>query len=217
MPMATVYCTATSLDGFIADQDESLSWLFATAGGSAPTDYPSDEPADDSTGDPAAEAEDPPAPDAGLPELHFDRFFAGVGAIVCGINTFEWVRRDLTRDGRPFVWPYSLPTWVVTHRDPPPVEGVRYFSGDVGELHPDLVRAAGGRDVWIVGGGDLAGQFADRGLLDLLWVHQCPVVLGAGRPLLPRRLRLHRERVEVDGQFTAMLLRVEGPEPPGDA
>lgn len=64
-----------------------------------------------------------------------------------------------------------------------------------------------------MGGGDLAGQFADHGLLDRLWIHQCPVVLGAGRPLLLRRLRLDRLRVETDGQFTAMLFDVVGPEP----
>lgn len=125
----------------------------------------------------------------------------------------EWVRRDVTKDGQPFVWPYALPTWIVTHRDLEPVDGVEYFADDMAELHPRLVEAAAGRDVWVVGGGDLAGQFADLGLLDRVWVHQCPVVLGAGRPLLPRRLRLHREKVAVDGQFTAMLFSVVGPEP----
>ena len=193
--MATIYCTATSLDGFIADDDESLSWLFATSGDADPADY------------------GPSEPDPSLPDLHFDRFFAGVGAIVCGVNTFEWIRRDLTKNGEAFVWPYTQPTWVVTHRDLAPVVGVEFFSGDVADLHPRLVDAADGKDVWITGGGDLAGQFADSGLLDRVWVHQCPVVLGAGRPILPRRLRLARRQVETDGQFTAMLFDVIGPEP----
>lgn len=192
--MATIYCTATSLDGFIANDEESLSWLFATPGNAKP----------------GASAE---TGDGAVSELHFDRFFAGVGSIVCGANTFEWVRRELTKNGQPLAWPYSQPTWVVTHRDLPPVDGVEYFSGDVADLHQLLVEAAAGRDVWVVGGGDLAGQFADHRLLDRVWVHQCPVVLGSGRPLLPRRLRLHRENVAVDGQFTAMTFRVIGPEP----
>lgn len=193
--MSTVYCAATSLDGYIADDDESLSWLFATPGDAEPADY------------------GPSTPDPSLPELHFDRFFAGVGAIACGVNTFEWIRRDLTKSGEPFIWPYSLPTWVVTHRSLAPVDGVEFFSGDVEDLHARLVEAAEGKDVWITGGGDLAGQFADRGLLDKLWLHQCPVVLGSGRPLLPRRIRLERVRVETDGQFTAMLFDVVGAEP----
>lgn len=189
--MSTVYCTATSLDGFIADEREDLTWLFTTPGHA---DDPDDRYDDEAT-------------------LDFDRFIENVGALVCGANSYAWLERELTKDGAPFVWPYPQPSWVVAHRDLTPVPGVEVFSGEVAMLHPRLVQAAAGKDVWIVGGGDLAGQFADHGLLDLVWVHLCPVVLGAGKPLLPRRLRLHRERVERDGQLTAMLFQVVGPEP----
>lgn len=105
---------------------------------------------------------------------------------------------------------------AVLGRDAPrprPAEGVQGFAGDVRDLHGVMTDAAGDKDLWIVGGGDLAGQFADAGLLDKVWVHQCPVVLGEGRPLLPRRLRLRRERIERDGQVTAMLFDIVGPEP----
>ena len=53
-----------------------------------------------------------------------------------------------------------------------------------------MVGAAGDRNVWIVGGGDLAGQFADAGLLDEVIVSIAPVTLGGGAPLLPRRIEL---------------------------
>jgi dihydrofolate reductase len=53
-----------------------------------------------------------------------------------------------------------------------------------------MVAAAGDKDVWLVGGGELVGQFADHGLLDEVWVQYAPVTLGAGAPLLPRRLDL---------------------------
>jgi dihydrofolate reductase len=48
--------------------------------------------------------------------------------------------------------------------------------------------AAGERNVWLVGGGDLVGQFFDAGLLDDVIVQVGSVTLGAGRPLLPRRI-----------------------------
>ena len=51
-----------------------------------------------------------------------------------------------------------------------------------------MLAAASGRNVWIVGGGELAGQFLDAGLLDELIVQVMPVVLGGGLPLLPRRI-----------------------------
>jgi dihydrofolate reductase len=48
--------------------------------------------------------------------------------------------------------------------------------------------AAGGKNIWIVGGGDLAGQFYDAGLLDEVIVQIGSVTLGRGKPLFPRRL-----------------------------
>jgi dihydrofolate reductase len=55
-------------------------------------------------------------------------------------------------------------------------------------VYREMVAAADGRNVWIVGGGDLAGQFHDHGLLDELHVQVGSVTLGAGKPLLPRRI-----------------------------
>ena len=46
-----------------------------------------------------------------------------------------------------------------------------------------MAEAAGGKDLWVVGGGDLVGQFADAGLMDQVIVQIAPVTLGAGRPL----------------------------------
>jgi dihydrofolate reductase len=63
-------------------------------------------------------------------------------------------------------------------------------------VHAAMVEAASGKNVWVCGGGDLAGQFHDHGLLDELWVQYAPVTLGDGAPLLPRRVEL--ELLEVD-------------------
>jgi dihydrofolate reductase len=51
-----------------------------------------------------------------------------------------------------------------------------------------MTAAAGGKNIWIVGGGDLVGQFADQGLLDDIMLGVAPVLLGGGAPLLPRRI-----------------------------
>lgn len=51
-----------------------------------------------------------------------------------------------------------------------------------------MMEAAGGKNLWIVGGGDLAGQFCDHGLLDELFVQIGSVTLGTGKPLLPRAI-----------------------------
>jgi dihydrofolate reductase len=174
----TQYYTATTLDGFIADPDNSLDWLFTRA-----------------------REEDGP--------LTYDEFIARVGAIAMGATTYEWIL-----DHQPSsAWPYDVPAWVFTHRQLPvaPDARIELTSGDVATVHEAMVAAAGDRNVWIVGGGDLAGQFADAGLLDEVIVWIAPVTLGAGAPLLPRRIELRLEELGRNGDFAAARFTVVRP------
>ena len=79
---------------------------------------------------------------------------------------------------------------MFTHRElqPIPAAVLSFISGDVAPVHGEMVGAAKGKNVWLVGGGDLVGQFADRGLLDEILLGVAPVMLGGGAPLLPRRI-----------------------------
>jgi dihydrofolate reductase len=93
-----------------------------------------------------------------------------------------------TGSGAP--WPYAQPTWVFSSRELAPVPGadIRFVKGDVRPVHAQMRLAANGKNLWLVGGGDLVGQFFDAGLLDELIVQVGSVTLGAGKPLLPRRI-----------------------------
>lgn len=128
--------------------------------------------------------------------MGYRAFEARVGAIAMGATTYQWI---LDHDDG---WAYDMPAWVFTHRDfPPPPGDVRFTSGDVAEVHAQMVAAAAGRDVWLVGGGELVGQFTDRGLVDEVWVQYAPVTLGSGAPLLPRRLDLELLETVRNGAF----------------
>jgi len=170
----TIYNTATTLDGFIATPDHSLDWLLSRQ------------------------------IDRDGPMNHAD-FEKRVGAIVMGASTYRWVREH-----EPESWAYSMPAWVLTHSDlePHPGADIRITAADSPEalraLHAEMVAAAAGRDVWVVGGGDLAGQFADAGLLDEVVVSIAPVTLGAGAPLLPRHVELARTEWAVNGEFVCV-------------
>lgn len=59
--------------------------------------------------------------------------------------------------------------------------------------------------------GDLAGQFADAGLLDEIIVSIAPVTLGAGAPLLPRRLELRLDCLERNADFACARFSVVAP------
>ena len=180
-----IYYTASTLNGFLADDANSLEWLFAV------------DQATDS----------------------FAPFIEGVGAIVQGSTTYEWVVAHEDLIAHPEKWPAfygSRATWVFTSRSLPLVPGadVRFASGSVLDAWPAIVEAAGDRDVWLVGGGDLVGQFADAGLLDELRVQVAPVTLTSGKPLLPRNLDssvLRLQSVSQNGQFAELVYTVVRP------
>jgi dihydrofolate reductase len=161
----TQYYCAASLDGFIAESDDTLDWLLKYEGSFEGDDA---EPGPMSGGS-------------------YDRFYEGVGALVSGSTTYEFVLEHLEE------WPYGgKPTWVLTTRDLPAPEGddvdVRFADAKVRDLHDEMMAAAGQRNLWVIGGGNVASQFADEGLLDEVLVTVVPVVLGEGKPLFDRRL-----------------------------
>jgi dihydrofolate reductase len=140
---------------------------------------------------------------------NYDAFIAEVGAMCMGANTYQWLL-----DNAPDEWSYQVPCWVVTHRTFPEVEeDIRFTSMPVPELHAAMTEAAGGRNLWVIGGGDLVGQFHDHDLLDEVWVQYAPIALGAGAPLLPRRVELELLEVDRNRDFACARYRVVRGEP----
>ncbi|MBF5006770.1 dihydrofolate reductase family protein [Diaphorobacter caeni] len=156
--MKTQYYTATSLDGFLATEDDSLDWLFALGN---------------------------------VNESSYPTFISHVGALAMGSSTYEWMLRNAEKvaseTGSP--WPYSQPAWVFTSRELQNIGGanIQFVNGDVRSVHAAMRAVAGDKNIWIVGGGDLAGQFYDAELLDEIIVQIGAVTLGKGKPLFPRR------------------------------
>jgi len=156
-----VYYAAMSLDGFIAESDDTLEWLMK---------FPGVEPGPAVTTVPGG----------------YDEFYEEVGALVMGSATYEFVLNEAS------TWHYGgKPTWVLSSRDLPVFEGAEPLTitaAAVTDLYDEMVAAAGDRKLWVVGGGNVASQFADAGLLDEVWVTVVPVVLGTGKPLFDRRV-----------------------------
>lgn len=113
--------------------------------------------------------------------MAYPAFMEKIGALVMGASTYEWLRAHED------AWPYAQPSWVFTHRDLQAAPGgdIRIVQGDVREHLAAITASAQGNDVWVMGGGDLAAQFARAGALDELWLQFAPVTLGDGQPLFP--------------------------------
>jgi dihydrofolate reductase len=177
--MKTQYYTASTLNGFLADPNDSLEWLMQFG-------------------------------EVESMKNHYPNFIAQVGALVMGAKTYEWVYNHENLKEHPEKWFYSLPTWVMTHRDLPAVAGadIRFTSMPIADLHAEMARVAKGKNIWLVGGGELVGQFLDHQLLDEIIVTFAPVLLSAGKPLLPRNRispPLKLVRAETFGEVFATL------------
>lgn len=169
------YFTATTLDGFLADDSDSLAWLFRQN---------LDE---DGPGSTAA-------------------FLADVGAQVMGATTYSWVLEHEPE------WLPEVPTFVFTNRDLEPANAhVAFVSGSPSELRASLEAAAEGRDVWVMGGGGLAAEFASVGMLDELIVSIAPVTLGSGKPLMGGAFDLALRECGRNGDFVVATYDVVGP------
>ena len=141
-----------SLDGFIAGPGDAMDWIF-----------------------------DFVAPDAAW----LTEAAAATGAMLVGRRTVEAGKRmDADRErgaaSSDEGYPFSGPTFVLTHRPPdPPDPEVTYLSGDIGEAVATALKAAGGKDLEILGA-DVARQCLQRGLVDEILVYVLPVLLGDG-------------------------------------
>lgn len=144
------------------------------------------------------------------PDFGYDDFFGGIGSLVVGRTTFEQVRGF----GE---WPYEgRPTAVLTSRDdlgPEPLPpGVRLDRGtDLAWLVQQLQAEASSGATWLLGGGAVHQAFLAEGLVDEIWTHVMPVLLGDGIRMFPsaypsQRLTLVESRT-YPGARGVVLLR----------
>jgi dihydrofolate reductase len=98
--------------------------------------------------------------------------------------------------------PFHAPVFVLTHheRDPLPMEGGTTFTFVTDGIESALAQAraaAGDGDVTVAGGASAIQQYLAAGLLDELYLHVVPVVLGGGERLLDNVGDPQLEPVEV--------------------
>jgi dihydrofolate reductase len=128
---------------------------------------------------------------AGGPEGYgYEEFIAGIDVLVVGSSSWDFMKD--------YEWTYGeRPVWVLTHREE--VQAVagadmHVFSGDVGELLAAL-EAVGYERVWVIGGGNVVGQFLAADRLDELIVTVAPTFVGRGPALADGEFPLRRFRL----------------------
>ncbi len=179
----TVYYTATTLDGFLADEQDSLDWLLSQ-------DIDHDGPMGY-----ASFIDDVGALVMGATTYSWVLDHQRRTGESWSYTQPCWVltHRDL---------PQAADNVRLVHADT--VEELR-------AVHAEARAAAGSKDVWLVGGGGVAAALADLGLLDALMVSVAPVTLGAGKRLLEGRTDLSLTRVERNRAFACLWYDVQRP------
>ncbi|MGX9134105.1 dihydrofolate reductase family protein [Rummeliibacillus sp. JY-2-4R] len=139
---------ATSLDGYIATEDESLEWLDAVEG----------------EGDNG-----------------YSEFLQTVDTILMGRKTYDWVMKATNGE-----FPYKNESCYVYTRAPlSETEYVKFIHDDVIQFTKSLLKQ-NGKDIWLVGGGELIYTFIQENLLDELIITIAPTILGKGIPLFKK-------------------------------
>ena len=174
---------AMSLDGFIAGPGDAQDWIFDFVANDAPWQKEA---------------------------------AAATGAMLVGRRTVEAGERmeannNRGTESRGEGYPFYGPVFVLTHRPPePPDPDVTYLAGDIGEAVATALKAAGGKDLQILGA-DVASQCLQRGLVDEIQVNVLPVLLGDGiRFSAPGLARIDLEPVSnaQAGAVTVLRFRV---------
>ncbi|WP_159609185.1 dihydrofolate reductase family protein [Glutamicibacter sp. JC586] len=178
-----IFDAAVTLNGYLADENHSLQWLFDVPGAQEPD------------------------PDL-LPQ--------NVRVHIEGANTYLWMLENEQLLENPHKWQEYYPgitTYVFTSRDLPIPDGadVRLVQGSVAELLPEIRGLAGEQNIWVLGGGELLGQFFDIDAIDILALTVAPAAVSAGATLLPRNIgsdRLALTEARVAGPFARLTYRV---------
>ena len=108
----------------------------------------------------------------------FPEIMAATGAMLIGRRTYE-VGKRMGDGPQPPAYEGGA-QFVLTHNPPdPPDPAVTFLTGDIAEAVATALRAAGGKNLEILGA-DVAGQCLQRGLVDEILVYVLPVLLGDG-------------------------------------
>lgn len=137
------------------------------------------------------------------------------GAFIMGSNMFGPKDRRDTSEWKGW-WgdnpPYHAPVFVLSHKEREPVEmegGTTFFfiTNGIDSALSQAQKAAGDKDVKIMGGAHTLNQYLAAGHINELWLHIVPVTVGTGSRLFEGVPPLNLEAIEVSGTSVVTHIR----------
>lgn len=103
-------------------------------------------------------------------------FIKEIDTIVMGWNTYHQIATELTPDE----WAYGgMTSYIVTHRNRPSTEEIKFVNMDTCELVASL-RQGEGKDIWICGGAKVIRPLINKNMIDRYHISVIPTLLGSG-------------------------------------
>ncbi|MBB4822797.1 dihydrofolate reductase [Sporosarcina luteola] len=108
----------------------------------------------------------------------FSEFYDTVDTVLMGKRTYDWIMKHEVKE-----FPYkNKECYVFTRSMNEDTDDVKFISGDITHFVNQL-KSKDGKNIWIVGGGELLQPFLQENVVDELIITLAPTLLGKGIPL----------------------------------
>lgn len=139
-------------------------------------------------------------------------FYRSIDTILIGRKTYDWALAYQEKTGsKASVFDKKIANYVFSNKPPKTAAlGVKFISEPVKDFAQRL-RANSGKNIWMMGGGELIASFLDAGEIDEFDIHVIPTFIGEGIPLIaPRHRDVALQLLSVEKyQDSAVRLRYE--------
>ncbi len=141
-------------------------------------------------------------PNPGKTDYGHSDFLSGIDTVIMGGRAY---RELLDMD---VIWPYKKQqTFVVSRNDWGAKLGIRFITENITDTVYGLCKQDG-KDIGIVGGGELASMLLAAHLIDKIQILHIPVILGKGIPLFPGQPQASRWRLTGNKVYENGVLHV---------
>jgi dihydrofolate reductase len=146
----------------------------------------------------------PPTVDHGMTE-----FYPTTDTVLWGRKTYDWALAYNKKEGRKDgIFDLKLANYVFSTKPPKrAVKGAKFVSEPV-KAFAQRLRATPGKNIWLMGGGELIASFLDAGEIDEFDIHIMPTLIGEGIPLMAPRHRDIPIRVQSARKYPDGVVRL---------
>ena len=127
------------------------------------------------------------------PHTHEDGmrdFYRSIDTILFGRKTYDWALAYQNKTGsKGSMFDKNVANYIFSHHPPKEAAPGTQFVSEPVKQFAQRIRSSSGKNIWMMGGGEIIASFLDAGEIDEFDIHVIPTFIGDGIPLIARRHR----------------------------